>query len=135
MTAEEQVQELTATLEYERSKRQHLLEVETDLARYEAVKALCETHQELQQSERLLGVLPDEIAEVTERTMRRLEALGVEPIGVVGEVVPRCLLNHLSHSAKKGEPVEILLHGYRVKSTGHVIIPAITFPITTEEKQ
>lgn len=129
MNSEEQIKELQETLEYERNKRQHLLQVETDLARYEAIKALCETHQELVQSKRLLGVLPDEIAEVTERTMRRLTELGVEQIGVVGEVVPRNLLLHQSHSAKKGEPVEILLHGYRLKSTGDVIFPAITFPV------
>lgn len=134
MTAEEQVQELTAILEYEIKKRQHLLQVETDLARYEAVKALCETHRELQTAERLLGGLPAEVAEPMRWTMGRLEALGVEPIGVVGEIVPRCLLNHLSQ-AKKGEPVEIVHHGYRVKSTGHVILPALASPTTTKEKQ
>lgn len=134
MTAEEQIKELQETLEYEKNKRQHLLEVEADLARYEAVKALCETHRELQTAERLLGGLPDEVAEPMRWTMGRLEALGVEPIGVVGEVVPRCLLNHLSY-ANKGEPVEIVHHGYRVRSTGHVVIPAIAFPTTTEEKQ
>lgn len=129
MDSEEQIKELQEALEYERNKRQHLLEVETDLARYEAVKALCETHRELQTAENILGKLPDEIAETKMLVMRRLDSLGVELIGVVGEIVPRLLYEHEAYRSKKGDPVEIVVPGYKVRSTGHVIFPAITFPV------
>lgn len=127
---ENEAQELTATLEYVTNKRKHLLEVETELARYEAVKALCEVHQGLETSQRLLAAeglsLPEEVQQVLRYAGDHLQNLGVERINKVGDIVPRDLVDHLSREPK-GTLVEIFQAGYKLTATGIVIYPAIAF--------
>lgn len=107
------------------------LDVETELARYEVLKALCEVHQSLENAERLLGeqgiAMPDEIKDTMKWASHHIKAFGVERIGQVGEIVERDLVDHLS-TEPKGTPVQITQAGYRLAS-GTVIFPAYTFKI------
>lgn len=96
--------------------------VELQLHFFTAVKELCETHRQLEDVERNMGgSLPPEIESVKQWTMRRLEGLGVEVVGEMGEIVSRCLLLHHSN-AGKGERCEVTCRGYKFR-VGHEVFP------------